>query len=54
MVSMALIVLGYLLQCGNIGLSFSSLGFSICHHHLEHLHHCILVGAAGWWGHLNI
>ena len=54
MVSMALVVLSYLLQRSDIGLAFSSLGFPVCHHHLQHLQHCILVGAAGWWGHLNI
>jgi hypothetical protein len=51
---MALVVLSYLLQCGNVGLAFSSLDFSVCHHRLQQLHHGIWGGVAGWWGHLNI
>jgi hypothetical protein len=53
-VSVALIVLSYLLQCGKVCLAFSSFGFSVCHHRLQQLHHGILGGVAGWWGHLNI
>jgi hypothetical protein len=34
--------LGYLLQCGKIGLTLSSAVFSFYHHHLQKLHDWVL------------
>jgi hypothetical protein len=53
LMSVAMIALCYLLQDSEIRLAFSPFYFTICLHHLQHLHQKILGIVASWRGHLT-